>query len=160
MFYAFCDSSWADDPGAMCSTGGYFLFLQRGQGAVSSKSFVGKNPALSSTEAEHARAAEGCKESLWVQQFLQELDIFKSVTFEILEDSQPCPNALKKNASDSRFRHVRIYYHFTRDAIRNGWCAVVKIGADLQTGDLATKLLPSKTVHFHSKTVLGIAEVT
>ena len=26
VFYAFCDSSWADDPDAMCSTGGYFLF--------------------------------------------------------------------------------------------------------------------------------------
>ena len=66
VFYAFCDSSWADDPGAMCSTGGYFLFLQRGQGAISSKSFVGKNPALSSTEVECACAAEGCKESLFM----------------------------------------------------------------------------------------------
>jgi hypothetical protein len=69
-------------------------------------------------------------------------------------------NALKRNVSDSRFRHARAYYHFIRDAIRNGWCAVVKIGTDLQTGDLATKLLPSKTVLFHSKTVLGIADVT
>jgi hypothetical protein len=57
--------------------------------------------------------------------------MFKTVTFEILEDPQPCLNALKKNVSDSRFRHVRIYYHFTRDAICNGWCAVVKIGTDL-----------------------------
>ena len=160
VFYAFCDSSWADDPDAMCSTGGFFLFLQRGQGAISSKSFVGKNPALSSTEAEYVAAAESCKESLWVQQFLQELDIFKSVTFEMLEDSQPCINALKKNVSDSRFRHVRIYYHFIRDAIRNGWCAVVKIGTHLQTGDLATKLLPSKTVLFHSNTVLGNSTAT
>jgi hypothetical protein len=88
-------------------------------------------------------AAEGYKNSLWVQQFLQELAIFifKTVTFDILEDSQPCLNALKKDVSDSRFRHVRIYYHFIRDAIRNGWCAVVKIGTALQTGDLATKLL-------------------
>jgi hypothetical protein len=77
-----------------------------------------------------------------------------------LEDSQPCLNALKKNVSDSRFRHVRIYYHFIRDAIRNGWCAVVKVGAALQTGGLATKLLLSKAVLFHSKTVLGITEVT
>jgi hypothetical protein len=147
----------------MCSTGGYFLFLQRGQGAISSKSFVGKNPGFSSTEAEHACAAEaeGCKESFWVQQFLQELDVFKSASFEILEDSQPRVNALKRNVSDSRFQHVRIYYHFIRDAIRDGWCAVVKIGADLQTGDLAiTKVLPSKAVLFHSKTVLGVAEVT
>jgi hypothetical protein len=36
VFYAFCDSSWADDPDAMCSTGGYFLFLQRGQCVISS----------------------------------------------------------------------------------------------------------------------------
>jgi hypothetical protein len=88
------------------------------------------------------------------------LAIFKTATFEILGDSQPCLNALKKNVSDSRFRHARIYYHFIRDAIRSGWCAVVKIGTALQTGDLATKLLPSMAVLFHSKTVLGITEVT
>jgi hypothetical protein len=63
---------------------------------------------------------------------------FKTVTFEILEDSQPCLGALKRNVSDSRFRRARVYYYFLRDAIRNGWCAVVKIGAALQTGDLAT----------------------
>jgi hypothetical protein len=133
VFCAFCGSSWADDPDAMCSAGGYFLFSQRGQGAISSKSFVGENPVLSSSsaEAECARAAEGCKESLWVQQFLLELDIFKSVAFEVLEDSQPRANALKRNFSGSRFRRVRIYYHFIRDAIRNGWCAVVKIGTGL-----------------------------
>jgi hypothetical protein len=57
-------------------------------------------------------------------------------------------------------RRARIYCHFARDAICDGWCAVVKIGTALQTGDFATKPLPSKEVLFHSKTVLGIAEVT
>jgi hypothetical protein len=52
------------------------MILMLCQGAISSKSFVGKNPALSSTEAECVCAAEGCKEVLWVQQFLQELAIF------------------------------------------------------------------------------------
>jgi hypothetical protein len=80
-------------------------FSFNGQGAISSESFVGKTSALSSSEAERACAAEGCKEPLWVQQFLQELAIFETATFEILEDSQPCLNALKKDVSDSRFRH-------------------------------------------------------
>ena len=73
-----------------------------------------------------------------------------------MEDSQPCINALKKNVSDSRFKHVRIFYHFLRDVIREKFCAIVKIATDLQTADLGTKLLPSAIRERHSKTVLGI----
>ena len=88
--------------------------------------------------------------------FLEELGFFKSVRFELMEDSQPCINALKKSVSDSRFRHVRIYYHYLRDIIRDRICAIVKIGTSDQTADLATKILPASATLRHSKTVLGM----
>jgi len=157
IFYAFCDSSHADDPVTLCSTAGYFIHLGEGQAAICAKSFQSKSPALSSTEAEYVCAAEAAKQSTWVKQFLDELQIFNSVKFELMEDSEPCINALRKNVSDSRFKHVRIYFHFLRDLIRDKWCAVVKIGTHDQTADLCTKILSPSVISKHSKTVMGIA---
>jgi hypothetical protein len=53
IFYTFCDSSYADDPETMCSTFGHFIFLGTDQGAICGKFLLGKNPAISSTEAEY-----------------------------------------------------------------------------------------------------------
>jgi len=156
VFYTYCDSPHADNPDTMCSTGGYYIFLGRGQGAVCGKTFAAKSPALSSTEAEYICAAEAAKDSIWVKQFLDELNLFGKVQFELMEDSKPCINALKEDVSDSRFRHVRIYYHFLRDFLNGLWCAMVYISTDFQLAGLCTKLLPSKVTKDHSMNVLGI----
>ena len=158
VFKCYCDSSHADDPDTSCSTSGYFIFLQDGQGAIQGKTFSAKSPQLSSTEAEYIATAEGARSSIWVKQLLDELQIFRSVKFEIMEDSRPCINALRKNMADSRFRHVRIYYHFLRDLIESLWCAVVEIDTGDQIADLCTKILPIQTTRKHSLSALGIRE--
>ena len=155
-FYTYCDSSFADDPVSMCSTGGYFVKLGLQQGVVCGKSFMARSPALSSTEAEYVCMAEAAKQSAWVKQLLDELGIFKSVKFELIEDSEPCINALRKSVSDSRFKHVRIYFHFLRDLIMERWCSVVKVPTTDQVADLCTKLLPPQVVQRHSRNVLGM----
>ena len=100
--------------------------------------------------------AESVKESAWMKQFLDELQLFHTARFEILEDSQPCINALRKNVSDSRFRHIRTHFHFIRGMVWCAWCYVVKINTHDQCADLTTKLLPPATVQKHTSSVLGI----
>ena len=143
IFYGYCGSSYADDPDTMCSTGGYFIMLGQNQGAVASKSFLSKNPALSSTEAEYIALSECAKECAWIKQFIGEIQVFNSTSFEMREESSPCINAL------------RIYYHFVRELIKRRWCSVVKISTSDQTGDLSTKVLPPKTVLRHASNALG-----
>lgn len=157
VFYVYADSSHADDPETMCSTAGYHVLLGHGQGSVCTKTFAGKSPALSSTEAEYVAASIASREGLWVSQFIAELGIFKTVRFDLYEDSSPCMNALRRNVSDSRFKHIRIFYHFIRDVISQGLCNVCKIGTADQLADLCTKLLPSRIVRQHSLKVLGRA---
>ena len=157
VFYVYADSSHADDPETMCSTAGYHVLLAHGQGSICSKTFAGKSPALSLTEAEYVAASQASREGMWIQQFLQELKVLKSVRFDLYEDSSPCMNALRRNVSDSRFKHIRIFYHFIRDIISRGICTVCKIGTTDQLADLCTKLLPSGIVRKHSLKVLGRA---
>jgi hypothetical protein len=155
-FFAFCDSSHADDETSFRSTGGWFFFLRQGQGCVSAKSGQTPDVALSSTEAETIWACGAATQGAYIKQFLDELKIFGETSFVLMEDSQPAINAQKKNVSQSRFRHIKIKYHYLRQLISEGWCKLVKIGTKDQMADIATKILPSTTTEYFSKKVLGI----
>jgi transposase InsO family protein len=156
VFFAFCDSSHADDESSSRSTGGWFFFLRRGQGCICSKSGQTPDVALSSTEAETIWACSAATQGAYIKQFIDELKIFGETSFELMEDSQPAINAQKKNVSQSKFRHIKIKYHYLRQLLSEGWCKLVKIGTKDQMADIATKILPSTTTEYFSKAVLGI----
>ena len=154
-FYIFPDSSHGDDEATGKSTAGHFMFLQVGQGCINGISHLQKYVGLSSTESEYAEVTDACKTAAFTLQFLEELKMFKKVTFEVLEDSQPCISALHKDVTQSKFRHIRLCFHYVKECIQAGWCIVAKISTTEQVGDLATKPLGPAAVSKFSKVVLG-----
>ncbi len=66
IFLGFCDSSHADDEASYRSTGGWFFFLRRGQGCVSSKSGQTPDIVLSSTEAETIWACNASQQGTFI----------------------------------------------------------------------------------------------
>ena len=141
------------------STGGWFFFLRKGQGCISSKSGQTPDVALSSTEAETIWACSVSTQGSFIKQFLDELKIFDETSFEIMEDSQPAINAQKKNVSQSRFRHIKIKWHYIRQLLLEGWCKMVKINTKNQIADMATKILTINTIKYFSKIVLGSVDI-
>ncbi len=61
----------------------------------------------------------------------------------------------EKNDSQSRFRHIKIKYHYIRNLINEGWCKLVKINTKDQVADMATKILTADTVRYFSKIVVA-----
>jgi transposase InsO family protein len=159
IFLGYCDSSHGDDLATFRSTGGYFFFLRKGQACISSKSGQTPDVALSSTEAETIWACCAATQGAFIKQFLDELKIFGKTSFELMEDSQPAINAQKKNVSQSRFRHIKIKWHYIRQLLSEGWCTMVKINTKNQIADMATKILTSDTVRYFSNIVLGSVDV-
>jgi hypothetical protein len=155
-FFAFCDSSHGDDESSFRSTGGWFFFLSEGQATISAKSGQTQDVALSSTEAETIWACSASTQGAFLKQFLDELNIFGKVSFDLKEDSMPAINAQRKNVSQSRFRHIKIKYHYLRQLINDGWCRLVKINTKEQVADIATKILSADTTQYFSKIILGI----
>ncbi len=138
------------------STGGWFFFLGKGQASVSAKSGQTQDVALSSTEAETIWACSSSTQGAFIKQFLEELKIFEHVSFDIMDDYQPAINAQKKNVSQSKFRHIKIKYHYIRQLISEGWCKLVKINTKDQIADVATKILSADITQYFSKVILGI----
>jgi transposase InsO family protein len=155
VFHGGVDSSHADDLDTMRSTGGWFFFLQPGQGCVSAKSGQSPDVALSSTESETIWACSAATQGAYIKQFVDELCIFRKVTFELHEDSQPAINAQKRNVSQSKFRHIKTKYYYIRQLLYDGWAKMVKIDTTNQVADMATKILSSVTTLRFTKIVLG-----
>jgi hypothetical protein len=158
VFFCNVDAAHADDEESHRSNGGWFFFLRKGQGAVAAKSGQTKDVPLSSTESETIWGSNAAMQGAYVKQFLDETRIFSTSSFEMHEDSQPMINAQKRNVSQSRFKHMKTKHHYIRKLIFDGWCKLVKIPSSMNTADMATKILPAKTVSVFSKVVLGITD--
>ena len=154
-FFGNVDSSHADDPDTMRSTGGWFFFLRPGQGCVAAKSGQTPDVALSSTESETIWACSAATQGAYMKQLLDETRIFNRVTFELHEDSQPAINAQKRNVSQSKFRHIKTKYYYIRQLIYDGWVKMVKVDTKDQVADMTTKILPASIVKRFTDIVLG-----
>jgi transposase InsO family protein len=157
-FFSNVDSAHADDEESHRSTGGWFFFLRKGQGAIAAKSGQTKDIPLSSTESETIWGNSAAMQGAFIKQFLDETRIFKSTSFELHEDSQPMINAQKRNVSQSRFKHMKTKHHYIRKLIFDGWCKLIKIPTKMNTADMATKILPATTISIFSKIVLGLQD--
>ena len=158
VFFCNVDAAHADDDETHRSTGGWFFFLRKGQGAVAAKSGQTKDIPLSSTESETIWGSNAAMQGAFLKQFLDETRLFKSTSFELHEDSQPMINAQKRNVSQSRFKHMRTKHHYIRKLLFDGWCKLIKIPSKMNTADMATKILPASTVSVFSKIVLGLQD--
>ena len=158
VFFCNVDAAHADDDETHRSTGGWFFFLRKGQGAVAAKSGQTKDIPLSSTESETIWGSNAAMQGAFLKQFLDETKLFHSTSFEIHEDSQPMINAQKRNVSQSRFKHMRTKHHYIRKLIFDGWCKLIKIPTKMNTADMATKILPASQVSIFSKIVLGLQD--
>jgi hypothetical protein len=158
VFFSNVDSAHADDDETHRSTGGWYLFLRKGQGAIAAKSGQTNDIPLSSTESETIWGSSAAMQGAYVKQFLDETRLFKSTSFELLEDSQPMINAQKRNVSASRFKHMRTKHHYIRKLIFDGWCKLIKIPTKTNTADMATKILPATQVSIFSKVVLRLKD--
>ncbi len=65
----------------------------------------------------------------------------------------PAISAQRKNGSQSRFRPIKIKYHYIRQLISEGWCRLVKINTKEQVADIATKILLADTTQYFSKII-------
>jgi len=154
-FKVWPDSSHADDEVTSRSTGGWYIFLGKGQGAISAKSSLRKTVTTSSTESEYCNYSDASKEGMFVKMFIEELNLFNKVTFDIPADSQPAVSALSKDVTQPRFRHIRIANHYIRELLKEGICTITKVSTHIHVGDLTTKPLSEMLVRKFRSIVLG-----
>ena len=139
MLDGYADADMAGDLDNRKSTSGYLMTFAGG--AMSWQSKLQKCIALSTTEAEYIAVTEACKETLWLQRFLQELGM-KQDKYVLHCDSQSAIHLCKNSTFHSRSKHIDVRYHWIRDVLESKALILEKVHTDDNVADMITKVIP------------------
>lgn len=135
----FADANWAEDRESRKSNTGFIFMLG---GSISWCCKRQTCVALSSTEAEFIALSEACKESVWLQRILEDLNWKGPKPTTIYEDNQSVLKLITNENLSSRTKHIDTKTHFVKDYIDKGliiceYCPTEHMLADLLTKGLA-----------------------
>jgi len=149
----YSDADMAGDVDSRKSISGYLITFAGG--AISWQSRLQKCIALSTTEAEFIAITEGCKEILWMKNFLQELGHHQE-SYVLYCDSQSAIHLSKNSTFHSRSKHIDVRYHWIRDVSESKLLKIEKIHTKDNGADMMTKPLPKEKIEV-CKEVAGLA---
>ncbi|KAH9684888.1 Integrase catalytic domain-containing protein [Citrus sinensis] len=132
----YMDSDFARDLDKRKSTTSY-LFTLVGT-VVSWVSKLQTIMALSTTEAEYMAATQACKEAIWIQWLLEELE-HKQEKIYVFCDCQNALHIARNPAFHSRTKHIGVQYHFVREVVEDRSVNLQKIHTKENLVDVLTK---------------------
>jgi len=140
--FVYSDASFASER-ENCLSRGAFVSVIAG-GAVSWQTKL-QRVSLSSTEAEYLAANEGGREIVFLNEVLDELGLIRTDSILCLDNVSAIKLA-KNPVFHKRTKHVKIKYHWIRQAIKEEefkikWVASEDMGADFLTKAVDSKIL-------------------
>ena len=94
--------------------------------------------ASSTTEAEYMSLSDASREAIAHHQLFEELDIFFSGPPPILSDNQGALAITEEPVQHHHVKHIRIRYHYIRDAYHQEQISIGYIPTAEQTVDILT----------------------
>ena len=155
LLIRYCDSDYANDPGAegQRSVAGYCFLL--GSGAVSWSSKKQKMIADSTCAAEYMAASEAGRELIWMQTLLRELGFGLTHATPLLCDNLAAVLLCGDQAFHSQVKHIDVRYHWIQERVESEELVVGHIPSLSNLADVPTKALSG--LHFVSmRGYLGI----
>ena len=137
--HGFVDADYASNKDTRKSITSY-VYTWAGN-CVSWKSQQQPIVALSSTEAEYIAATEACKEAIWLQGILKEIER-KHYTSVLHIDSQSALYLCRDPMYHERTKHIDVRYHFIREKVEDNVIHVKKIDGKYNPADFGTKIVP------------------
>jgi hypothetical protein len=151
-FVAFCDSSFAAEPGSK-SRYGYLFFVF---GALVSWTSAHSTRVLtSSTEAECHALVHAVKENTWQKEFVQELGLFDSLPATTIFHNQSTIRLTENASQHKRSKHFGIEFDAAREYIKSGEVIIKYIPTGDMHADILTKSLQKEKFDKHKTKILG-----
>lgn len=153
----FTDSDWGNNIEDRRSFSGFVFLI--GNSAVSWEAKKQKTVALSSTEAEYMSLSDGCKEALYLQKLMGELNLLDISNIKIFVDNNGALKLSESTSYHSRSKHIDIKHHFIREVLRDNDCInLEKISTSEMCADVLTKALPASK-HYKCLDMINLKEV-
>jgi hypothetical protein len=138
----YCDSNYANNPGAegRQSVAGYCFSL--GSGMVSWSSKKQKTVTDSTCAAEYMAASEAGRELVWLRTLLCEIGFGLTSATPLLCDNSAAVLLCGDQAFHNRVKHLDVKYHWIRERVENEELLVRQIPPSGNAVDILTKALP------------------
>ena len=142
---AYADADYGGCRDTRRSTSGYVFIMSGGAVAWSSKRQA--TVALSTVEAEYVALSRCAQQFIWIQSWLDEVDIKHSPPGVIKGDNRGAI-ALTKNTKDhGKVKHIDIRHHYIRELLESGALIIEQIPSSDNLADIFTKSLTRDLHH-------------
>ena len=138
------------------SVSGYIFNL--GSGAISYRSKLQPTVAKSTAEAKYVALGLATAKALYLRQLLTELGHAPTGSTFIGEDNDACLKIATTTQTSFRTRHLRIEFHFIRDAVQRKEIYLERVRSADNPADLMTKPLRGHPFVCHRATILHLGE--
>lgn len=145
----YTDSDWASDLDNRRSCSGNFFKLS--YGAICWYSKRQQTVALSSTEAEYMAMASCVQDSIWLKQFVCELDKNFDGPVKLFCDNQSAISLAKCDGFRQRTKHIDIRHHYLREKVEDSTVVIEYVPTSEMAADNLTKAVPKAKHEFCSK---------
>jgi hypothetical protein len=152
MPVSYADASYAEEVGRK-SRSGYLMLLCGG--VVTWYSKKQSVVAQSSTEAEYYSLSEIVRETIWLKQFLAELNIMLKESITVMQDNQSTIAIALNPIQHQRVKHMDVRVHYLRDHLDRGDIKLVYCPTKLMIADILTKPL-SPVQHNELTSLMGV----
>jgi hypothetical protein len=154
VLQGYSDSNFTTSTSNGRSLTGYCFFLCGG--VISYRSKLQSSVAKSIAEAEYMALGASTAEALYLHQLLGELHVRVPKPIMIGEDNDACLSIATTTQTSFKTRHIRIEFHFIRDAIRRKDVAVEYVESAANPADIFTKPLKTSAFQRHRATILNL----
>jgi hypothetical protein len=149
----YSDSNFTTPDSSGKSVSGYIFNM--GSAAISYRSRLQNAVAKSTAEAEYIALGLSSAEAIYLRMLLTELGHPATGPTVIGEDNNACMTIATTTQTSMRTRHIRIEWHFIREAIQNGDIHLEYVPSDDNPADAMTKPLRGPAFFRHRTTLLG-----
>ena len=126
--------------GKLRSVTGYAVY-HRGN-LIAFKCKTQRPPSTSSAESELYAGVEACKEAMYVQNLLTELDGISPVAYKIYGDNDAMLLTNNRDGQKTGLPYIEARYWFTRDQVETKRCTLHRVDSADNPEDIFTKPLP------------------
>jgi hypothetical protein len=96
-------------------------------GPVTWKAKTLKRVSTSTAETEYIAVYEAGRQAKWLIQWLQEVEVYEDLPFEIKCDNTAAITLSKNASGHSRIKHINIKHHWIREAVDTGDVTIIYI---------------------------------
>jgi hypothetical protein len=154
-FFGYADASHGGDMDDGKSHTGYVFMLNNGP--ITWTSHKQTSVASSTTEAEYMSLSDASREAIARHQLFEELGI-PSMPAPLLSDNQGALTITEDPTQHHQVKHIRVRYHFIRDAYRQELISIGYVPTADQVADILTKPLHAPAHHHHLLS-LGLSSI-